>query len=375
MIGRTATLLVVIAVTLAAGARAEPALHLHTRLEGDNTPSLCKDNRSVGLIVDVLTRAIAAKADSDSEKAKRLFEIAADLQDEICLRSGKEDIVILRCDLDQRQIGNSNVSLIKMSALLHSDVSAGEQPFYGWTYAQISGSDNKDTDAQEADKKWCGEQTEADATIEATPDVIQRIQSRLYDFGFYVPRIDGTLNQETTQALMDFQKWADLPATGQPTKLTVEKIDSTTAPSAWLSMAYEAFGKYVMVEGATRRVAEETAADALRRKSKNEYKVLSAAYPGCLALSTTSYKHRRTTYGEAFVSLGSSDSEAKSNALDNCNRQKSGGTCEVRASLCPAGGTPLRYDPENIPNNSPAPSASQPRYDPEDISINGRPPQ
>jgi len=390
MRGRIAAWLIVIAVTSAAGARAEPAWQLHTTLEGDNTPALCKDTSSVGLIVDILARVISAKANSDSEKAKRLFEIAAKLQDEICLRPGKEDIVILRCALDQRQIGNSTVSLVKMSALLHADVSAGEQPFYGWTYAQVAGGDNKGADTKDADKKWCGEQTVADARIEATPDLVQRIQTRLYDFGLYVPQIDGTLNAETTEALIAFQKWAGLPATGQPTKLTVEKIDSTTAPNGWLSLAYEAFGKNALLEGATRRVAEEKAVAALRRTMKGEYKVFSVPNPDCLALSTTSYKHRRTSYGQAFVGVGRSDSEAQSDAMASCNRQKTGGTCKVRTSVCPAGVMPPRYEPDNMPVNSPAPSetvpryepenipansaAPAPRYDPEDISINGAPP-
>jgi Putative peptidoglycan binding domain len=374
MIGRATVLLLFVAATFVAAARADPAWTLHTRLEGDSTPSLCKDTNSVELVVAVLAHAIAAQAASDDEKAKRLFALAAKLQDEICLRPTKDDIVILRCNLERRQIGKSAISLIKVSALLHSDVSAGEQPFYAWTYANIAGGDDSDADAQEANKKWCGKQTVADATLDPTPDLVQRIQERLYDFGLYMPHIDGTLNQETTQALILFQKWAGLQPTGQLTQLTVEKIDSTNAPQSWIAAAYDAFGKNVMLEADTRRVAEEKAADALRRKSKGEYKVLSAAYPDCLALSSTSYKHRRTTYGETFAIRGSSEPDAKSKALDYCNSQKSGGTCKLTASLCPAGTSQPRYDPENIPANSPAPSASVPRYDPKNISINAAPP-
>ena len=374
MMGRATALLLLVAATFVSAARADPAWNLHTRLEGNSTPSLCKDTDSVELVVAVLTRAIAAQAAADDERAKRLFEVAAKLQDEVCLRPTAEDIVILRCNLEQRQIGKSAISLIKVSALLHSDVSAGEQPFYGWTYAKIASGDDGDADAEAADKKWCGQQAVANSALDPKPDLVQRIQERLYDFGLYMPQIDGTLSQETTQALILFQKWADLPATGQLTKRTVEKIDSTNAPNSWIAAAYDAFGKNVMLEASTRRVAEEKAADALRRKSKGNYKVLSAAYPDCLALSTTSYKRRRTTYGETFAILGSSEPEAKSKALDYCNSQKSGGTCKLTASLCPAGSSQPRYDPENIPANSPAPSASVPRYDPKNISINAAPP-
>lgn len=376
MIRRAAALLLFVAATFASAARADPAWTLHTRLEGDSTPSLCKDTDSVELVVAVLARAIAAQAAAGDDKAKRLFALAAKLQDEICLRPAEDDIVILRCNLEQRQIGKSAISLVKVSALLHSDVSAGEQPFYAWTYAKIADSDAGNADAKAADNKWCGEKPAvADAALDPTPDLIQRIQERLYDFGLYMPQIDGTLNQDTTKALILFQKWADLPPTGQLTKRTVEKIDATNAPDSWIAAAYDAFGKNVMLEGATRRVAEEKAADALRRKSKGNYKVLSAAYPDCLALSTTSYKRRRTTYGETFAILGSSEPEAESKALNYCNTQKGGGTCKLTASLCPAGTSQPRYDPENIPANSPAPDASsEPRYDPNNISINAAPP-
>ena len=63
---------------------------LHGTLEGDARPLLCKDPETANLIVDVLGRAIQARAAGDADKAKRLFELAAKLEGEIWLRTAPE---------------------------------------------------------------------------------------------------------------------------------------------------------------------------------------------------------------------------------------------------------------------------------------------
>jgi hypothetical protein len=94
---------------------------------------MCKDLETANLIVDVLGRAIQARAAGDADKAKRLFELAAKLEGEICLRTAPDDIVILRCNLGDKSFGDTRISLAKISALLKSNSSAGEQPCYAWT--------------------------------------------------------------------------------------------------------------------------------------------------------------------------------------------------------------------------------------------------
>lgn len=352
-----------------------PSLKLHSTLEGDSRPLLCKDQDTVGLVVSVLGRAIDARTAGDADKAKRLFEIAAKLENEICLKPAADDIVILRCNLGQKSFGDTQISLVKISALLRSNSSAGEQPFYGWTYAGIAPSDAGDATAQDADKRWCSEQqqTVADAPLDPTPDLIQRIQQRFYDFGFNIPNIDGQLNQETIQSLVAFQKWAGLPATGQLTKLTVDKIDATQAPSSWVAIAFDAWGNNNMVTGATRRSAEADALGGLRRRSRSNYHIDAVAYPNCMALSVTRYGGRRQTFTQAFTNAGNTEASAEQNALDSCNRQKGGGTCQVRNSLC-ASGTgqqPQRYDPSQIPVNAQVPpGGGASRYDPNNEPLN-----
>ncbi len=85
---------IAILVFSAAMAESPAPWRLHGTLEGDARPLLCKDPDSVNLIVDVLGRAIQSRAEGDADKAKQLFEIAAKLEGEICLRPASDDIVI-----------------------------------------------------------------------------------------------------------------------------------------------------------------------------------------------------------------------------------------------------------------------------------------
>ncbi len=368
-----------IGVLAIAGAKAETAgtWRLHGTLEGDARPLLCKDPESANLVVDVLGRAIQARAGGDADKAKSLFELAAKLEGEICLRTAPDDIVILRCNLGDKSFGDTRISLAKISALLKSNSSAGEQPFYAWTYVTIEPAAGGSS-AEDADKKWCAEETAADAPLEPTPDLVQRVQQRFYDFGFGIKQIDGRLSNETVQGLVAFQKWARLPETGQLTKLTLQKIDATEAPPAWAALVFDGLGNHSMVTGDTRRAAEADAVSAFRKKWRSEYNVASVPAPHCVAISTTRYKTRRRTFTQAFTSMGDTADEASQNSLDYCNREKGGGTCQARDAICAAGGTapPRRYDRESIPvNAAPPPSGGKPqRFDTHNIPANSMAP-
>ena len=312
-----------------------------------------QDPETANLVVDVLGRAIEAKAGGDADKAKILFEVAAKLESEICLKPAADDIVILRCNLGDKKFGDTRISLAKISALMKSNSSAGEQPFYAWTYAAIEPAADGST-AQDADKKWCAEETAADAPLEPTPDLLQRVQQRFHDFGFGIKQIDGRLSNETVQGLLAFQKWAGLPETGQLTKLTLQKIDTTEAPPAWATLVFDGLGNHSMVNGDTRRAAEADAVSAFRKKWRGDFNVASVPAPHCVAISTTRYKTRRRTFTQAFTSMGDTADEASQNSLDYCNREKGGGTCQTRDAICAAGGTapPPRYDRGNISVNA-----------------------
>jgi hypothetical protein len=360
--------------TEGSGTRAETEWSLHTALEGTRRPFLCKERDSVDLIVEIMTRSFDVR-DRDAEKAQRLLEIAGRLQGELCTRPAADDIVILRCGLAQRELPRARISTIKVSAVIRAEPSKGEQPFFAWTYLDIAGSKDNSADTRSAANRWCGEDRSSDEALAPTPDVVLALQRRLYDLGIRVPHINGQMTPETMQALVQFQIRAGLPPTGQLTKNTVEKITTTDPPTAWVAVAFDGNGNFAADKGATRRGTESAAIEKLQRISRSPYKLSSLA-DGCIAFATTRYvdRRRRTTFTQAFTNGGASPAAASENVIAYCEREKGGGTCEVRKALCADGIDEQvpRYDPKNIPANAPAPNS---RFDPVDMPINAQAPR
>ena len=115
----------------------------------------------------------------------------------------------------------------------------------------------------------------------------------------------------------------------------------------------------------------DPAVERLRRVAPQAQYKLSAVADSCIALATTRYvdRARRTTFTHAFTNGGASGAAAKENVLAYCEREKGGGSCEVRHTLCAAGANEQvpRYDREAIPTHSPNPNQ---RFNPGNISVN-----
>jgi hypothetical protein len=177
------------------------------------------------------------------------------------------------------------------------------------------------------------------------------------------------------QALIDFQKWAGLPATGQLTKKTMQKLTSTTPSATWVALAFDGYGNFGADTGVSRRGSETSAITRLQRVSRSAYKVLSIA-DSCIAIATARYvdRRRRTTLSQVFTSGGATSGAASENVLAYCGREKTGGNCAVRHTLCAAGAEEQtqRFDRKDIPVNSRAPNL---RFDPSNIPANSPPPQ
>jgi hypothetical protein len=421
-------------------AQAQTPLRLHESIAAPQRPLLCTDRDSVNLIIPVLSRAADARAARDPEKSQRLSEIASRLQGEVCRKPATDDIVVLRCKLSQVEAGGSSLALVKISALIQSEAAKGEQAFYGWTDLRVEDATGGPT-TQEANARWCaGERAEpatrqirieeapgssttatpaalvtppgpdnaaANESFNATPDIVLRVQQRLYDFGLRIENLDGNLNQETVRNLAHFQNFASLPANGQLTRATIERLMTTPAPSPWVTIAFDGFGNFAAEIGRTRRDTEMAAIERLQRRSGRDFKLSSVAAPSCLGFAVTRYTERgrrsRTNFTQAFTSAGDSTEAAARNAWDYCEREKGGGECQVRYALCADGtggqaprrdpsalpvnapgprfdprvtpnNTP-RFDPNAAPANAPAPSSQRPRFDPNSLSVNSQAPR
>ena len=236
-------------------------------------------------------------------------------------------------------------------------------------------------------------------TFAATPDIIFRVQQRLYDFGLRLQDMDGNLNQETVRGLMQFQKFANLNPDGRLTRATVERLMTTPAPAPWVTIAFDGSGNFAPELGRTRREAELDAVRRLQRRSRNDYKLSSVPAPSCLGFAVTRYaergRRRRTNFTQAFTAAGDSLDAAGRNAFEYCEREKGGGQCQVRYALCADGSggsrTPAeadrgrrrdredqaqrddppkpRFDPATI-----QPNTKGPRFDPGSLPMNSAPP-
>lgn len=338
---RTVTLLAAaIAASGAAFAQGDNTVRVNGALEGDKLPFLCRDRSSVSLIVPIVARAQEARAGGEHDKAQRLMEVAARLQGEICLRPAADDVVILRCRLDQTDSPAGSVSTLKVGAILRSDPTKVEQPFYAWTNAVV--------DESGAAGSACTGET--GGSFHASPDILLRVQQRLFDFGLRMADMNGQLTAETTNALGEFQKWAKLPQSGTLDKPTLDKLITTPAPSPWVTFAFDGYGNYAAATGATRRNAELGAIEQLQRRSRADFKVSSVAAPNCLGFAVTRYSERsrrsRTNFTQAFTSVGDNVETASKNAWNYCEREKGGGECDVRYTLC-ATGEDLRHNQES----------------------------
>jgi hypothetical protein len=344
-----------IAATGAAFAQGDNVVRINGALEGDKLPFLCRDRASVGLILPIVARAQEARAGGDNSKAQSLMEVAGRLQNEICLRPGTGDVVILRCKLDQADNPGGSVATVKVGAILQSDPAKVEQPFYAWTNAVV--------DESSANGSACTDEAGGDV-FQASQDILLRVQQRLYDFGLRMADLNGQMTQETIQALTQFQKWAKLPETGQLTKQTLEKLFVTPAGTPWVTFAFDGYGNYAATTGATRRNAELGAIEQLQRRSRSDFKVSSVAAPNCLGFAVTRYSERyrrsRTNFTQAFTSVGDTVDAASKNAFAYCEREKGGGECDVRYVLC-ATGEDLRDSQQS--NNNPEDSEDRGRRD------------
>lgn len=353
------------------GAMAQEALQKHAALVGDRRPALCSSKEVVALVLSVIERAAENKARGRADKARNLYEIAARLQGELCDKPGPDDAVFVRCDLGRHDLSGAGVTLLKVTAVLKSEITKGEQTFFSWSYAPVAASSGDATEAASLDRRWCTDE-QPDKPIALTPDRILQVQSRLYDFGADVGPINGQLTPETLRAISAFQRWVNLPVTGELSEQTFARINSQEAPKAWATIAFDGAGNYGLGRATTRRVGEVEAVQRLRQRSNNDYKLSTTAGDSCIAIATTRWTGRsngqRTVFTQAYTIVAESAAKARSNVVAYCEQHKGGGTCQIRDAVC--AGEPTRVDPSTLPVNS----SLQPREDRRAPSINSQAP-
>lgn len=368
--GRTFVAGLVLTVLCGTGAAAQsksveranaPQWTLHGLVEDANRPGLCPTAYAANSITSIILHALEAQQAGDKSRMERLLGIAAQYQREICRTPAPDDVIFVRCRIDDVEAFGTRVTIAKLSAIIKSEITKGERAFYAWTYADIREAPKGDKRAQEQHRRWCTDQGQqanngeqeggpvkpdkgggegADSAVVLTSDLLLRLQQRLYDFGYSISVFDGTLQQELVQAVAAFQRNAGLEATGQITRRTVELIDSTPTPGPWVAIAFLGNGRYGTSSGQlTRRAAEQAALQQLRRRNRSgDPRISSASGPACLSLATTNYtsgsRRNRVNHTQAFTNGARDKAGAIDAVLAYCNREKGGGTCRVRHTEC-----------------------------------------
>jgi lipoprotein-anchoring transpeptidase ErfK/SrfK/ribosomal protein L24E len=85
-------------------------------------------------------------------------------------------------------------------------------------------------------------------TVGSTGAAVAQLQQRLLDLGFWLPGVTGTYDSLTQQAVFAFQKWSNLPRTGDFDIFTRTKLDTATRPVP------HSTGGYVIEVDKTRQV-------------------------------------------------------------------------------------------------------------------------
>ena len=81
------------------------------------------------------------------------------------------------------------------------------------------------------------EHTRETATKILRTEQIREMQTLLQDRGYAVGDINGLINAETTQALLQFQKDRGLAVTGTPTRETLRALSLSTAQQEFFGVA------------------------------------------------------------------------------------------------------------------------------------------
>lgn len=310
-------------------------------------PLLCRDLASAELVVSVVGLGIKARDKGAADKAKRLYQLAAGLQSEICLKPEPDDILIVRCKVKDHDFVSGKISVAKLSAVIRSQASRGEQAFYAWTYNLVLDSAESDKLTKTAHARWCADDAQQQVAkkpekLDLTPRMILSVQYRLYDLGYPITVANGQQTGELVKVLSAFQHSTGLQATGRIDKVTLDRLAGVRPPGQWISIAFDGAGKYGLItDGASRRGAEERAIAALKRRTSADYRLMAQPAPGCFALAMTRFRGRkngrRMNFTNTFASFGKTKDDARKAVMAYCNRAKSGGKCRVKKTGCAQG--------------------------------------
>jgi peptidoglycan hydrolase-like protein with peptidoglycan-binding domain len=183
------------------------------------------------------------------------------------------------------------------------------------------------------------QQQSTSAPALTSESIIREVQDRLYNLNYTITTRNGRMNQQTRDAIRQWQTNVKQPVSGDMSVAQLALLRRAQLPTTWGSIAYFSKGASSTVwNRPTREIAEREALAACRKNAGAPCQVLSVANRICGALGFYNAVVSGKQHWGAYASVRPTLGQATDHALSECRRQaKQPNACGIRATVCADG--------------------------------------
>ena len=183
------------------------------------------------------------------------------------------------------------------------------------------------------------QQQSTSAPALTSESIIREVQDRLYNLNNTITTRNGRMNQQTRDAIRQWQTNVKQPVSGDMSVAQLALLRRAQLPTTWGSIAYFSKGASSTVwNRPTREIAEREALAACRKNAGAPCQVLSVANRICGALGFYNAVVSGKQHWGAYASVRPTLGQATDHALSECRRQaKQPNACGIRATVCADG--------------------------------------
>lgn len=177
------------------------------------------------------------------------------------------------------------------------------------------------------------------ASALTSESAIREVQERLYNLNYQIANRNGRMNDQTREAIRQWQSNIKQPATGDVSVAQLAVLRRAVLPTTWGALAYYSKGASSTVwNRPTREIAEREALAACRKNAGAPCQVLSVANKICGALGFYNAVVSGRQHWGAYASVRPTLGQATEHALSECRKQaKQPNACGVRTTVCADG--------------------------------------
>ncbi|MFN3743269.1 MAG: DUF4189 domain-containing protein [Hyphomicrobiaceae bacterium] len=177
------------------------------------------------------------------------------------------------------------------------------------------------------------------ASALTSPSIIREVQDRLYNLNYQISTRNGRLNDQTREAIRQWQANVKQPVTGDMSQAQLALLRRANLPTTWGALAYYSKGASSTVwNRPTREIAEREALAACRKNAGAPCQVLSVANKICGALGFYNAVVGGRQHWGAYASVRPTLGQATDHALAECRRQaRQPSACGIRTTVCADG--------------------------------------